>query len=319
VKALFRKAMTNMTGILLFSEDPALAKQLLTPALELKSVLGQPIVALALDSTLAAELAALGADKVLVLQSPSGWVEGMAESIYDLARADAVNILLFGGTQRGKHLAAYVAAKLDAGLTTDAKALSVMDGALVTTRILYAGLAVCEEVLAFPAVATIPPRSFPAPAASAAVGSVETVTGSDEARVTIADVTSIGSSGVDITSANKLVAVGRGFRAKDDLKLAEDLAVKLKGEIACSRGIAEDEHWLPLERYIGISGQNVKPDLYLAVGLSGQVQHMVGARESKIIVAVNNDERAPIFEAADYGIVGDLYAVLPLLTAAINS
>ncbi len=100
--------------------------------------------------------------------------------------------------------------------------------------------------------------------------------------------------------------------------MAENLAVKLKGELSCTRGIAEDEHWLPIERYIGISGQMVKPDLYLAVGLSGQVQHMVGARESKIIVAVNSDERAPIFEAADYGIVGDLYAVLPLLTAAIN-
>jgi electron transfer flavoprotein alpha subunit len=115
-----------------------------------------------------------------------------------------------------------------------------------------------------------------------------------------------------------LVSVGRGFRKKEDLKLAEDLAGALKAEISCTRGIAEDEHWLPIARYIGISGQTVKPDLYLAVGLSGQVQHMVGCRESKVIVAVDSNESAPIFESADYGIVGDLYEVLPLLTAAVK-
>jgi electron transfer flavoprotein alpha subunit len=114
------------------------------------------------------------------------------------------------------------------------------------------------------------------------------------------------------------VAVGRGFRKKEDLKLAEDLAAALKAELACTRGVAEDEHWLPIARYVGISGQTVKPDLYLAVGLSGQVQHMVGCRGSKVIVAINTDEHAPIFESADYGIVGDLYVVLPLLTAALR-
>lgn len=306
-----------MNGIFLFSEDTALAKQLLAPALALKFALGQPITALVVDASAAAELTVLGADKVLVLESPTGWVEGLAETIYGLAVS--ASVLLVGGTLRGKHLAAYVAAKLDAGLTTGAKALSVADGKLVASRVLYAGLAVCEEELSFPAVATVAPRTFPAPTEATTAGTIETIAATDDGRVTIAAVTPVSASGVDISTANKLVSVGRGFRAKDDLKLAEDLALKLKGELSCSRGIAEDEHWLPIARYIGISGQTVKPDLYLAVGLSGQVQHMVGARESKIIVAINSDERAPIFEAADYGIVGDLYAVLPLLTAAINS
>lgn len=308
-----------MSGIFLFSEDPVLAKQLLTPALALKRALEQSITALALDGAQAADLAALGADKVVVLQSASGWVEGLGDALYDLAKAAAADVFLVGGTQRGKHLAAHVAARLDAGLTTDAKSLAIEDGRLVTSRILYAGLAIGVEELAFPAVATIPPRSYPAPQAAQTAGSVETVAVTGDMRVTITETTPIASSGVDISSANKLVSVGRGFRSKDDLPLAESLAAKLKGEIACTRGVAEDEHWLPVERYIGISGQTVKPDLYLAVGLSGQVQHMVGARESKVIVAINSDERAPIFEAADYGIVGDLYAVLPLLTAAINS
>lgn len=307
-----------MTGIFVFSEDAALAKQLLTPALELKRSLACQVTALAVDPAVAVDLATLGADKVIILQSASGWVEGLAETIHGLVDAAGDGILLVGGTQRGKHLAATVAAKLDAGLTTDAKALSITDGKLVTTRILYAGLAVCQEDLTLPAVATIPPRSFPTPAQAPSVSPVEIIEASNDARISVTGVTPNDSAGVDISAANKLVSVGRGFRAKDDLKLAQDLAVKLKGEVSCTRGVAEDEHWLPIERYIGISGQTVKPDLYLAVGLSGQVQHMVGARESKIIVAVNSDERAPIFEAADYGIVGDLYTVLPLLTAAIN-
>ncbi len=112
-----------MTGIFTFSEDPALAKQLLTPALDLKRSLGQPITAFALDADLAKELAALGADKVLVLQSASGWVEGLAETISGLVGAGPASLLLIGGTQRGKHVAAYVAAKLNAGLTTDAQDL----------------------------------------------------------------------------------------------------------------------------------------------------------------------------------------------------
>ena len=169
-----------------------------------------------------------------------------------------------------------------------------------------------------PAVVTIPPRTFLPPSAAATSGAVEKVKGQADGRVAISDVTSAGSTGVDIAAVTKLVSVGRGFRKQEDLKLAQDLAAAFNAELSCSRPVAEDEHWLPIERYIGISGHTVKPELYLAVGISGQVQHVVGARESKIIVAVNNDEHAPIFEAADYGIVGDLYEVLPLLTAAVK-
>jgi len=307
-----------MAGIFIFSEDSALAKQLLTPALELKKSLDQPVTALALSEAEAKELAALGADKAVVLQSANKWVEGFAEAIYSQVSIGGASVLLVGGTLRGKHVAAYVAAKLNAGMTTDAKTLQIENGKLLTSRVLYAGLALCEEEVALPAVVTIRARTFLAPAAAATAGTVESVTVEGDSRVTVNDVTSTTTEGVDITAANKLVSVGRGFRKKEDLKLAEELATALKAELACSRGVAEDEHWLPIERYIGISGQTVKPDLYLATGLSGQVQHMVGCRESKVIVAVNSDERAPIFEAADYGIVGDLYEVLPLLTDAVR-
>jgi electron transfer flavoprotein alpha subunit len=310
----------TMPGIIVFSEDGALAQQLLTPALELKKTLTQPVTALTTDENTAKTLASLGADVVVLLKAANAATETLAPEIADYCARQQASIVLVGGTLRGKHVAAQVAAKLGAGMTTDAKTLAVVGDKLECTRILYAGLAVCEEELSLPAVATIPARTFLAPAGNGTSAKIETLEVKPDDRVTVTSTSSIGTEGVDITAAHKLVCVGRGFRAKDDLKLAEDLASALKdAELACTRGIAEDEHWLPLERYIGISGQTVKPELYLAAGLSGQVQHMVGCRESKVIVAINNDERAPIFEAADYGIVGDLYQVLPLLTAALKN
>lgn len=307
-----------MPGIFVFSEDTTLAKQLLTPALELKQSLSQPVTALAVSDTDANDLSALGADNVITLQSGAAWPEALSEAISVLFSSAGPSVFLAGGTLRGKHVAAYVAAKLNAGMSTDAKSVKIENGKLVATRLLYAGLALCDEELSLPAVVTIPPRTFTAPNAAARAGAVETRKVEADARVAISDRTQSAGSGVDIGEATKLVSVGRGFHKKEDLKLAEDLAAALKAELSCSRPVAEGEHWLPIERYVGISGHTVKPDLYLAVGISGQVQHMVGARESKVIVAVNNDEHAPIFENADYGIVGDLYEVLPLLTAAVR-
>jgi len=184
---------------------------------------------------------------------------------------------------------------------------------------LYAGLALSEEILSLPAVVTIPPRTFVEPAATVRQGIVKTVAVVPDERVAISEVCPNERTGVDIETARKLVTVGRGFRQKTDLLLAEGLAKALDADVACTRGVAEDFHWLPVERYIGISGRKVKPDLYLSAGVSGQVQHIVGMRDSKVIAAINTDERAPIFEAADYGIVGDLYEVLPLLTAALEN
>jgi electron transfer flavoprotein alpha subunit len=310
--------MTTMPGIFVFSEDATLVRQLLTPALELKQALSQPVTALSLSETDARDLSALGADKVITLQSGAAWPEALSEAISGLLSSAGVSVFLAGGTLRGKHIAAYVAAKLNAGMSTDAKSLKIENGKLLATRLHYAGLALCDEELSLPAVVTIPPRTFLPPKAAAGTGAVETAKVEADGRVAVTDRTQASGSGVDISAATKLVSVGRGFRKKEDLKLAEDLAAALKGEVSCSRPVAEDEHWLPIDHYVGISGHTVKPDLYLAVGISGQVQHMVGARESKVIVAVNNDEHAPIFENADYGIVGDLYEVLPLLTAAVR-
>jgi electron transfer flavoprotein alpha subunit len=308
-----------MPGIFVFSEDTMLAKQLLTPALELKQSLSQPITVLSMRETDAKDLAELGADKVLTLASTAAWPEALSDAISGLLTAAGASVFLAGGTLRGKQIAGHVAAKLNAGMSTDVKSLKIENGKLLATRLLYAGLALCDEELSLPAVVTVPPRTFAPPNAATQAGAIETAKVESDGRVAITDRTQASGSGVDIGAATKLVSVGRGFHKKEDLKLAQDLAAAFKAEVACSRPVAEDEHWLPIDHYVGISGHTVKPDLYLAVGISGQVQHMVGARESKVIVAVNNDEHAPIFESADYGIVGDLYEVLPLLTAAVRN
>lgn len=126
-----------------------------------------------------------------------------------------------------------------------------------------------------------------------------------------------GASG-GVTTADRIVAVGRGFKAKSDLGLAESLAAALGAEIGCSMPIADDFGWVARERYIGRSGQHVSPRLYVAIGISGTPQHLEGVRDAKVVVAVNTDPQAPIFRRGDYGIVGDLYEVIPALEAALG-
>jgi len=118
---------------------------------------------------------------------------------------------------------------------------------------------------------------------------------------------------VDITEARILVCVGRGLENQQDMQMVQELAEVLGAEIACTRPIAEEMHWLPEETYIGISGKQVKPDLYIGLGVSGQIQHVSGIRDARVICAINRDENAPIFEVSDLGLVGDLYTILPEL------
>ncbi len=306
-----------MPGIFIYSEYDAVARQLLSAGIALKDAMNAPIWVVTAGAG-NEEFIARGADVVVALKAPTARPEAFANVIADLVAEESSSLLLVGATLRGKEVAARVAARLNAGLSSDAQSVKFADGSVETSRLLYCGLAVSEEILTLPAVVTIAPRSFPEPEPRERKGEVKTLEVKVDTRIAIDKVCPLEREGVDISAASKIISVGRGLREKADLHLAQDLAKALKAEVDCTRGVAEDYHWLPIERYIGISGQKVKPDIYLGVGVSGQVQHVVGMRESKCIVAVNTDEKAPLFEAADYGIVGDLYEVLPLLTAALK-
>ncbi len=125
-------------------------------------------------------------------------------------------------------------------------------------------------------------------------------------------------AGVRIVEAEAIVSFGRGLKKKEDIPVIEDLAKTIRGVVGCSRPIAEDLKWLPIDQYVGLSGQKVAPKLYIACGISGQIQHITGIQNARVVVAINTDSKAPIFEYADYGIVGDLYKVIPEIAAAVR-
>lgn len=309
-----------MSGIWIYSEDNSIARQLITAGLNLKGTLNQPVGVITLSAEEAQGFVAAGADKVVVVKGEQKSPEGYAATIGNYLVNEEVSAFLVGATARGKDIAAKIAARLKTGLVTEAQTVTCVDGHIETTRLMYGGLAVATESVTLPAITTIAARTFEEPAAdNSKQGEILTLEAeAADSRVTVNEVRPIVREGADITAASKLVCVGRGLAKKEDLAIAEDLAKALEGEVACSRGIAEDYHWLPVERYIGISGQKVKPELYLSLGVSGQVQHLAGMRDSKIVVAIDSNEKAPIFEAADYGIVGDLYEVAPLLTKVLQ-
>ncbi len=309
-----------MPGIWIYSEDSAVARQLLTAGLELKDRLKQAVGVLTLNSQDAQTFIAAGAEKVYVLHGSNPWPESYAGAIADILAREEAAVVLVGGTLRGKDLAAKVAAAMQAGLVTDALTITYDNENIETSRLIHGGLAVCAEAVALPALVTIPPRTFTeAPAQGSGAGEVVTVeVANEDGRVSITNVCPIIRQGTDIAAASRVVCVGRGLNKQEDLALVEALAAAVGAEIGCTRGISEDYHWLPNDRYIGISGQKVKPELYIGMGISGQVQHVVGVRDAKVIVAIDTNEKSLIFEAADYGIVGDLYEVVPLLTKALQ-
>lgn len=307
-----------MAEIWTYAEDTVVTKQLLALGRQLAAD-GQKVRAITLDAGAAQELIAGGADEVCVLKSENPWPESYAKALATLAQQESPQVLLIGATLRGKDVAAKVAAQLGAGLVTDAQSVRLENGTVETERMMYGGLAVSTEQVAAPALITIPPRAYdPLAPDNGRQGEIVTVEAATEAIMSVGNVCPIERQGADITTADKLVCVGRGMAKQEDMKLAENLAQALGAEIGCTRSVAEDYHWLPNERYIGLSGQKVKPSLYLSMGVSGQIQHVSGIRDSKIIVGIDTNENAPIFQAADYGIVGDMYEIVPLLTKAVQ-
>ena len=249
-----------------------------------------------------------GVDRVVDVPLAEGVpAEAAAPAVAAAVAAEAGDVVLAANKPAERVLAGAVATRLGAPYLHGLKKIG--QGSAELSR--FGGIALETVSFDTAVVAVLDGGAVPegeAPAAEAASGEYyeATVTGQDKVDV----------SSANLGSAKRIVAAGRGFKAEEDLKLAEDLAAAIGAELACSRPLAEGADWMSADRYIGVSGQSVAPDLYIAVGISGQIQHTVGMVDSKVVVAVNNDDKAPIFEGADYGIVADLYEALPAIVEA---
>src|SRR5215813_1584425 len=231
-------------------------------------------------------------------------------------------LVLFPHTYQVRDFAPRLALALDRTLISDAIGYKYEGGKLLFTRQMFQGKFVADVSFGSdgPWLATIQIGAFRGDQAEAGSAPVENVTAAvadTPARVTPHEVFQEAKQAVDLSQAEVIVAVGRGIKEQKNLALAEDLAKTLGGEVAASRPIC-DNGWLPLERQIGSSGQTVAPKLYVALGISGAIQHIVGMKGSRTIVEVNKDPEAPIFEIADYGIVGDLFEIAPAIIAELE-
>jgi electron transfer flavoprotein alpha subunit len=275
------------------------------------------ITVVAVGSTEAAEAAARrGVGRVISIVLADGSpVEAVASEVADLVLR-ATPELVFGGVSASDRvLLGAIAGR--AGVSIISAVTGFPSEGSFTREILGGIVATTERATGMVVVSMIPVRATESVTGAAATA-IETQDLA-AAMAHVVDLRPTETSAVNLTNASRIVSVGRGLKSADDLSMINDLAAALHAEVSCSRPLAEGLGWLPKDRYVGISGNQVTPDLYVAIGISGQLQHLVGCRRSATIVAINNDEKAPIFSSCDYGVVGDLYSVVPALTKALTA
>jgi electron transfer flavoprotein alpha subunit len=315
-----------MAEILVYSDKPEAARELAFKGKEFAVALGLGLSAAALGADaegLVVELTAFGADKIYV--SDDAALEGLhpdvvAEALAQIAGQAGATHVLVASTRRGKELAGRLAQKLGAGALSDVNTMGVKDGELIGGRYALGGNTVAEErIQTAVKVFAVMPKTFEVGAPQAGAGEVvKPALSLTPSAVKVVDRRAREGQAVNLDAALRIVGVGRGFGKREDLDIAQALAAALEAELGCTKSIADFE-WLSEDRIIGLSGAKTKPDVYIALGISGQIQHTVGISQSKLIAAVNKDKEAPIFALADYGIVGDIFQVVPALMEKLNS
>ena len=313
--------------VLVFSDDKNLSLELLNKGSELAKELGKNVTALIVgksDDVLAKEYISHGADKVFIAETDidSFKAEEYAGILENVLKETGAEIVLIGSNKNGKDIASRLAGRLDAGCVIGCTNLYLKDKKVTAERVVYSGNAIAvEQFNSKPSIVTIPSKVFdPLTKDNKRTGDIIKKKFDVEKSVSkVLKIQETQAGDVNVEDAEIIVSCGRGFKSKDDIKLVSELAEVLKGRtVGCSRPIAADLKWLSEDHWIGLSGHKVKPTLYVAVGISGQIQHIAGMRDSGIIVAINKDPEALIFKSADYGIIGDLYEVLPKLTSAVK-
>ena len=268
---------------------------------------------------LGSELIQYGADRVVTVEDEKlgqYTSDGYAQAFLAVIDAESPEGIFFGHTALGKDLAPRIAGKLDSGLISDVTDMEVSGGNLVFTRPIYSGKAFERKIITDGLIfATIRPNNIaPLEKDESRSGDVSSVQAEiKDLRTVIKDVVRKASEGVDLSEAKVIIAGGRGVKSEEGFGPLKELADVLGGAVGASRG-ACDADYCDYSLQIGQTGKVVTPDLYIACGISGAIQHLAGMSNSKVIVAINKDPEANIFKVADYGIVGDLFEVVPMLT-----
>ena len=324
--------MNEYKGIMVFAQNERgkihkVSYELLGKAQNLKEKTGEEISCILLgpEGLGAKELIYRGADKVYYIQDDNIFNEPeemvYKENIIKLIKEKKPAICLFGATNFGRSIAPRVAAALKCGLTADCTGLDVdEDGSLIQIRPAFS-----ENILAHikseqrPQMSTVRYKEFAeAKKDETRSGEIKILKAKKDSDKMIKILKQLEQSEIDITEAEIVVAVGMGLKTKEDLKMVNELADLLDGQVGASRDFVE-EGYIDKSHQVGYSGNRVKPKLYVALGISGAPQHIAGMKESDMIIAVNNDPSAPIFNIADYGIVADLYDVVPVMIEKIKN
>lgn len=291
--------------------------------------LGQKLTAVVLGSSIkekAAELAKYGADTIMVADDPrlgQYTTDAYTEALSQLVKAGAPAVLIMGASVQGKDLSGRLAGRLGVAMAQDCTAFSIENGEFVAIRPIYAGKAYAKVGFAnsVPAMATARPNvmSVLPPDEGRKAEVLDAAFSLDDAalKTKVVDTIKDASGKVDLTEADKIVSGGRGMKGPENFKILEDLAAVIGASVGASRS-AVDAGWRPHSDQVGQTGKVVSPNLYVACGISGAIQHLAGMSTSKVIVAINKDPEAPIFQKADYGVVGDLFEVVPALTEAVK-
>ena len=299
--------------------------ELVTVANDIAKGLGGSVEVLMLGNNIGAcaeALAKTGVSKVYLADDPS--LALFAPDVFTALLADVIRkaqpaVTLFAATGHGKELGARVAARLDLGLATDCIGYQVENGTLILKRPVYAGKAMAMvKAKSLPVMASIRPNIFPPAPADSATAPIEKIAVSaGAARSKVVEKVKKEAVAVDLAEAKRVVSGGRGIKNQEGFGIIKELATTLGAAIGASRA-AVDAGWIDYSAQVGQTGKTVAPQLYIAAGISGAIQHLAGMSSSKVIVAVNKDPDAPIFKVADYGIVADLFDVLPVVNEELK-
>jgi electron transfer flavoprotein alpha subunit len=304
-----------MASVVCYSEDVSRLAELITFA----KAASQSVLAIT-TSIVQEGIASFGEDELIVagpVEPQKLDVEGVCELIKKHISSDT-KLVLLSATKFGKEVASRLGAKLDTAVSNDCKSFVLEQNSVKVVRMVLSGNGVStEELSKLPAIVSLQ-SGLLVPKPSEKSANVIRVGYTALSKSLTLEVKSKGGGVVKLEDAEKIVAVGRGVQKREDLSMIEKLAAVLGAAVGCSRPLAADLGWLSDDQWIGLSGKKVKPKLYIAIGISGQVQHIAGMRDSKVVVAINKDPNAPIFANSDYCIVGDLYAIVPELIKALS-